>query len=954
MLKKMTDIDNATDYQTQYDDYWKTDDRIGESSGDMDRIAEQIMISCGVGRTLDIGSGEGLLVASLLNHGVDAYGLDVSEVVTARCNQRIPDRFIHGSVLDLPFEDASFQTVVSTGCMEHLTPEDVTKALKEIHRVAGRYVFLQLATTLDRDGHWHLTVEGRAWWEEKCFEVGFRKHPTYYRVNPYESLNEDGWQITIVLEKIPEYAHKKYPISALAEERDLHMDMLREGGERSDAHVARYLWAANFIRPGDRVLDAACGLGYGSYTLAELSKAKSITGIDGSDYAYDYAHENFTPLSDKLDFSVGYLPDCLKSYPDGHFDLIVSFETLEHVEHPQALLKEFHRLLSPGGRIIVSVPNDWSDETGEDPNPFHLHVYTLDKLRSQINLHFIPEALVQQIASGCKMTLAWDSWQRMPRTLQSIDINTDNPPPSEWWLMVGMKDPVTNTLPYRESIHGYSAPPGNLLQFERDYKNPWLVRSLLAIPFRATNKGVLSQIAQQVLEQDDEAITADKGAALAVIGYQVLANEWATSEEVEQFIEDIKHYVTSPFKIPHLQRFYVSLAYLKAKLLIKIGRLDEALNILKQVANADISQYSPTLGTKIVSAAFEAGLLEAGNGDINAARIIWKLGVERAYILLSVDLKEFVGDIENPHEFPTIEAVEFLDSSVRCVKALQITSKDCLVPVTRLYELTRENWKGILEERWTSIKSMESMIRDRDEVIAGQERMLEERWTSIKSMESMIRDRDEVIAGQERMLEERWTAMQSMESMIRDRDEVIAGQERMLEERWTAMQSMESLIRDRDEVIAGQERMLEERWTAMQSMESLIRDRDEVIAGQERMLEERWTAMQSMESLIRDRDEVIAGQERMLEERWTAMQSMESMIRDRDEVIAGQERMLEERWTAMQSMESLIRDRDAEINAQKYILEKRLTTKESIRQLIFALKASFQYRARSLFSRFLQ
>ncbi|VFT12047.1 Uncharacterised protein [Pseudomonas aeruginosa] len=57
------------------------------------------------------------------------------------------------------------------------------------------------------------------------------------------------------------------------------MDMLREVGERSDAHVARYLWAEKYVRQGDRVLDAACGLGYGSYALAELSKASKITGV---------------------------------------------------------------------------------------------------------------------------------------------------------------------------------------------------------------------------------------------------------------------------------------------------------------------------------------------------------------------------------------------------------------------------------------------------------------------------------------------------------------------------------------------------------------------------------------------------------------------------------------------------------------------------------------------------
>jgi len=794
MVKQLTDMDGTTAYQAQYDGYWKSTDRIGETSGDMDRIGEQIVITCGIGRTLDVGSGEGLLVASLLRRGVDAYGVDVSEVVTARCNRRIPGRFTHGSVLELPFEDASFQTVVPTDCMEHLAPEDVPKALKEIHRVASRFVFLQLATTLDRDGHWHLTVEGRAWWEAKCFEAGFRKHPAYYKVNSYESLNADGWQITIVLEKIPEHAHKKYPLSALAAERDLHMDMLREVGERSDAHVARYLWAEKYVRQGDRVLDAACGLGYGSYALAELSKASEITGIDGSDYGVDYARENFCPLSPKLDFFGGYLPECLAKYPDGHFDVIVSFETLEHVEHPEALLTEFYRLLSPGGRIVVSVPNDWSDETGEDPNPFHLHVYTLDKLRAQIKQHFIPEALAQQIASGCKTTSAWNSWQRMPRTLRSVALDSNSPPPSEWWLMVGMKDPVSNAVPYRESVYGYSAPPDNLLQFERDYRNPWLVRSLLEFHFRATDAGVLCQLAQRVLAQESAPVLADKGAALAVLGYQLLVNDLATSSDVEQFIEEIEPYVTAPHQIPHLQRFYVSLAYLKARLLVKIGKFDGALAELKQVANADLSIFSPTLGTKVVDAAFEAGLMLAGRGDIVAARVSWKLGVTRAYALLSSELEEFVGDINHPHEFPTIVAVEFLDSAVRCIKALRITAENSFVPLTRLHELTRENWKGMLEERWSAMQSMEALIRERDEAISGQARMLEERWWAIQSMEALIRERDEAIAGQTQMLEERWSAIQSMEALIRERDEAIIEQQKLLEKRPTVTEAMRVLL----------------------------------------------------------------------------------------------------------------------------------------------------------------
>jgi 2-polyprenyl-3-methyl-5-hydroxy-6-metoxy-1,4-benzoquinol methylase len=861
----MKSMINPSNYQEAYNEYWERDDRVGSVSSDLKSFARVVANHCGTGSVLDIGCGEGFLVGEFLKLGINAQGVDVSKIVIQRASKRFHDRFRHASVLNLPFENESYDTVVSTDCLEHLTPEDVTLALKELHRVSRRFLVLQVATVQDRDEHWHLTVEERAWWEAKCFEAGFRKHPAYYKVNPYESLNEDGWQIMIVLEKIPEHAHKKYPLSALAAGRDLHMDMLREVGERSDALVTRYLWAEKYVRQGDRVLDAACGLGYGSYALAELSQAAKITGVDGSDYGVDYARGNFCPLSPKLDFFVGYLPECLAKYPDGHFDVIVSFETLEHVEHPEALLTEFHRLLSPGGRIVVSVPNDWSDETGNDPNPFHLHVYTLDKLRAQIKQHFIPEALFQQIASGCKTTTAWNSWQRMPRTLRNVEVDTDSPPPSEWWLMVGMKDPVANSLPYRESVYGYSAPPTHLLQFERDYKNPWLVRSLLEFHFRATHNGVLRQVAQRVCTQERDPISTDKAAALAVLGYQILANDLAISTDVEQFIGEINPYVTAPHKIPHLQRFYVSLAYLKARLLVKIGKFDAALSMLKQVVNADLSIFSPTLGSKVVDAAFEAGLLEAGRGDIVAARASWKIGVERAYVLLSSDLKEFVGDINNPHEFPTIVAVEFLDSAVRCIKALRISAENSFVPLTRLHELTRDNWKGMLEERWTAIQLMEQMIQERNQTIKAQTRLIDDGITGMNTMDLMIRERDQTIQAQTRLIDDGVTGMNTMDRMIRERDQTIQAQTRLIDDGVTGMNSMEQMIRERDQTIQAQTLLIDDGVTGMNIMERMIRERDETINDQTKLIDERIIGMNSMEKMIKERDEILKIKESQLD-----------------------------------------------------------------------------------------
>ncbi|QWA09344.1 class I SAM-dependent methyltransferase [Sodalis ligni] len=205
---------------------------------------------------------------------------------------------------------------------------------------------------------------------KNLFAAGFRKHPSYYLINNYEALAREGEEVTILLECISPEALVHYPLDALKEERDLHMDMTREAGERSDAHIARYQWAASFVRPGDTVLDAACGLGYGSYLIQCGTMAVKTLGIDGSDYAIDYSKRNFSTMVNGLDFTAGMLPDALGNISDHSVDVVISFETLEHVPDPEAVLAEFYRILTPAGRIIVSVPNDWSDESEKTQTHF--------------------------------------------------------------------------------------------------------------------------------------------------------------------------------------------------------------------------------------------------------------------------------------------------------------------------------------------------------------------------------------------------------------------------------------------------------------------------------------------------------------------------------------------------------------------------------------------------------
>jgi len=159
---------------------------------------------------LDLGSGEGWSVGELLRLGIDAIGVDVSHVSVKRANNRFPNRFSVASILNLPFMNEEFETVVTINCLEHLAAEDVPRELAEIHRGVRRFALLQIATTLDQENGRYLTVEGRQWWEDHFFQAGFRKAPGYYNVNRYKNLNDDR-QIYLELEKVPSDAQRRTP-----------------------------------------------------------------------------------------------------------------------------------------------------------------------------------------------------------------------------------------------------------------------------------------------------------------------------------------------------------------------------------------------------------------------------------------------------------------------------------------------------------------------------------------------------------------------------------------------------------------------------------------------------------------------------------------------------------------------------------------------------------------------
>lgn len=148
-------------------------------------------------------------------------------------------------------------------------------------------------------------------------------------------------------------------------------------------HLHRY-WFARGLARGKRVLDLACGEGYGSALLAETAAA--VVGIDLNPVVIRHAAGRYARPN--LKFTVGSMT-AVPIGGSGGFDLIACFEALEHVAEHDALLDEVKRLLHPAGLFIVSTPNKrvYTDEAGYE-NPHHVKELYWEELKALIEGRF--------------------------------------------------------------------------------------------------------------------------------------------------------------------------------------------------------------------------------------------------------------------------------------------------------------------------------------------------------------------------------------------------------------------------------------------------------------------------------------------------------------------------------------------------------------------------------------
>jgi 2-polyprenyl-3-methyl-5-hydroxy-6-metoxy-1,4-benzoquinol methylase len=144
-------------------------------------------------------------------------------------------------------------------------------------------------------------------------------------------------------------------------------------------HRGRYWWASRLVAAKD-VLDAGCGVGYGIEILASAGAA-GVTGVDIDPAAVEEAQRRFGERADAI--AQGDLHDL--QLDDDSFDVVVCFETIEHLENGERALAEFRRVLRPDGLLLVSSPNPDVYPAG---NEHHVHEYRPAELAAAVGEHF--------------------------------------------------------------------------------------------------------------------------------------------------------------------------------------------------------------------------------------------------------------------------------------------------------------------------------------------------------------------------------------------------------------------------------------------------------------------------------------------------------------------------------------------------------------------------------------
>lgn len=254
--------------------------------------------------------------------------------------------------------------------------------------------------------------------------------------------------------------------------------------ETTIEHLHRYGLTLNFIEDCT-VLDLACGNGYGSNLMAQY--AKEVIGVDIDESVISYAKKTY--ISSNLQFEIGSAEKT--NLESRYFDIVVSFETIEHHDRHEEMLEEIKRVLKPGGILIISSPDKYYySDVRSFKNKYHIKELYEDEFKGLMKKHFINCIFYKQKSSYFSI-IAQENSNNLPNRLLSGDFSTmkEN---YDWkplyWIGVcsDMEIPDNKIIPLFDGSVLYESIQRNIHQLYRSSYSYKLGHFMLS-PFRFFN-----------------------------------------------------------------------------------------------------------------------------------------------------------------------------------------------------------------------------------------------------------------------------------------------------------------------------------------------------------------------------------------------------------------------------------------------------------------------------------
>jgi len=212
----------------------------------------------------------------------------------------------------------------------------------------------------------------------------------FFYARPFAFMRERPSEFSLGLfEDLPEWSDSEYEAIRkearviYVEERATHDD--RKAVAIGDASIARYRELLEYVIEGDKIVDVACGTGFGSRLMCE--KGAYVTGVDIDESTVQACRERHGGVAS---FVLGSAEDI--PLEDEAYDTVMSVATIEHVENDGKFVSEVERILKPGGRFVGYTPQN---RMGNRPVwPWHVREYSPEALRSVLETQLVVEKIL--------------------------------------------------------------------------------------------------------------------------------------------------------------------------------------------------------------------------------------------------------------------------------------------------------------------------------------------------------------------------------------------------------------------------------------------------------------------------------------------------------------------------------------------------------------------------------